>query len=233
MWAKGPNSYKRFTVSARLPETPHDIVEKYSCSPDDKDCMFDDCTECSSGRLCQLPNPNPDSESDLDSNSDSDISYLVSFYRWETPDKHVTKIRISEPFEEATERFKESVVSLKRHIYSKRSQNRHYNHVKESLDHGQILVHVDYAESYKNSQQNEIQSAYFGNSTFSIFTACCYRKSLDNGGLKKDSTVVVSNSKEHNRATALTCLKEVVEKAEQINVAKYDKIIVWSDGCFA
>ena len=30
---------------------------------------------------------------------------------------------------------------------------------------------------------------------------------------------------------ALTCLKKVVEKAEEINVAKYDKIIVWSDGC--
>ena len=229
--AKGLNNYKRLTASARLPETPHDIVEKYSCSSDDKDCMFDDCTECSSGKLCQLPDSNPDSESDLDSNSDSDTSCLVSFYRWETPDKHVTKIRISEPFEEATERFKESVVSLKRHIYSKRSQNRHYNHVKESLDHGQILVHVDYAESYKNSQQNEIQSAYFGNSTFSIFTACCYTKSLDNGGLKKDSIVVVNDSKEHNRAAALTCLKKVVEKAEEINVAKYDKIIVWSSRC--
>ena len=101
--------------------------------------------------LCQLPDSNPDSESDLNSNSDSDTSCLVSFCRWETPDMHVTKIRISESFKEVTERFKESVVSLKRHIYSKRFQNRHYNHVKESLDHGQILVHVDYAESYKNS----------------------------------------------------------------------------------
>ena len=84
---------------------------------------------------------------------------------------------------------------LSRHIYSSRSQNRHYNRVKESLDHGQILVHVDYAESYKNSQQNEIQSAYFGNSIFSIFTACCYTKLLDNGGLKVDSIVVVNESK--------------------------------------
>ena len=62
--------------------------------------------------LCQLPDSNPNSESDLDSNSSSDTSCLVS-------DMHVTKIRIREPFEEATKRFKESVVSLKRHIYSK------------------------------------------------------------------------------------------------------------------
>ena len=92
--AKGLNNYKRLTASARLPETPHDIVEKYSCSSDDKDCMFDDCTDCSSGKLCQLPDFNPDSESDLDFNSDSDKSCLVSFYCWETLDKHVTKIRI-------------------------------------------------------------------------------------------------------------------------------------------
>ena len=96
--------------------------------------MFDDCAECSSEKLCQLPDSNPDSESDSDSNSDFDSSCLVSFYRWETPDKHVTVIMlqkyISDPFEEATETFKESAVSFKRRIYSKRSQNRDYNHVK-------------------------------------------------------------------------------------------------------
>ena len=130
MLAKGLNNYKRITASARLPETLHDIVEKHSCLSDDQDCMFDDCKECSSGKICQLPDSNPDSESDLNSNSDSDTSCLVSFHRWQTPDKHVTKIRVTEPFEEATEGFKESVESLKRHIYSKRFQDRHYNHVK-------------------------------------------------------------------------------------------------------
>ena len=166
--------------------------------------MFDDCTECSSGKLYQLPDSNPHSESDLHSNSDSDTRCLESFYRWEKPDKYVIKIRISEPFEVATERFIESVVSLKRYIYSKRFQNRHYNHVKESLDHGQILAHLDYAESYKNSQQNEIQSAYFGNSLFSIFTACCCTKSLNNGSLEKDSIAVVN---EHNRASNIIELR--------------------------
>ena len=90
--AKGMNNYKRLTASVRLPKTLHDIVETYSCSSDEKDCMFDDCAECSSGKLCQLPDSNSDSESDLDSNSaDSDIRCLVSFYRWETPDSKLPK----------------------------------------------------------------------------------------------------------------------------------------------
>ena len=67
--AKGLNNYKQLTASVRLPKTLHDIVEKYSCSSDDKDCMFDD-----SGKLCQLLDSNSDSESDLDSNSDFDTS---------------------------------------------------------------------------------------------------------------------------------------------------------------
>ena len=75
---------------------------------------FDDCTECSSGRLCQLPDSNAYSESDLD--SDSDTSCLVLFYHWETPDKHVTKLDISEPFEEATRGLK-NPLCLSRDIF--------------------------------------------------------------------------------------------------------------------
>ena len=38
------------------------------------------------------------------------------------------------------------------------------------------MVQADFAESYKNDQQDAIQNTYFGNQSFSIFTACCYFK---------------------------------------------------------
>ena len=83
--------------------------------------------------------------------------------------------------------------------------------------------------------QNEIQSAYFGNSIFSIFSACCYTKSLiDNrDGLKKDSVVVISERKDHNRIATLTCLKKVMEEVDRVIAVKYIKVVVWSDGCAA
>ena len=34
---------------------------------------------------------------------------------------------------------------------------------KAELSDRNLLVHVDFAESYRNDQQNEIKSAYFGN----------------------------------------------------------------------
>ena len=33
---------------------------------------------------------------------------------------------------------------------------------------------MDYSECYNNTKQDEIQSAYFGNSTLSTYTACDY-----------------------------------------------------------
>ena len=200
--AKGISSCKK--VPNRLLETHHDIVERYSCS-DQRACMFNECSECKDGKLCELAADDDWSDSNSDSDSDANANE-VSFYKWENPDKHVTKVRITLLFDKAVDMFKASVTVLKKHIYSKRVQNREYNRIKESLDHCQILVHVDYAESYKNVHQNEIQSAYFGNSIFSIFAACCYTKSLiDNGdGLKKDSVVVISESKDNNQLAALT-----------------------------
>ena len=84
--AKGLN--KRLPSPSRLPENSHDIVEKYSCSSGNKQCISNNCEKCSSGELYQLPFNLP-TESDTDCSSESDDSNnLVSFYRWETPEKY-------------------------------------------------------------------------------------------------------------------------------------------------
>ena len=54
----------------------------------------------------------------------------------------------------------QTVSALKEHIHRKRIQVESYNLQKAELKEGEALVHVDYSESYKNKQQNEIQSAY-------------------------------------------------------------------------
>ena len=52
---------------------------------------------------------------------------------------------------------------------------------------------------------------------------------IDNGdGLKKESVVLISESKDHNRIAALACLKKVTEEVERVNAVKYTKVVVWS-----
>ena len=96
--------------------------------------------------------------------------------------------------------------------------------MKENLQENEVILHVDYSENYNNTQQDEIQSAYFGNSTFSIFTTCDYI--LNNGReLSKRSAAVVGESSDHSRIAALTCVDMVlkgIEKQTEVDCQKVD-----------
>lgn len=101
--------------------------------------------------------------------------------------------------------------------------------MKENIEPGTAIIHVDYSESYRNKQQDEIQSAYFGQSSFSIFTACAYYKA-DNSDdpLVKRSLTIVSESSDHSRVASMSCVKMVIEEIEK-SIA-LTKVIAWSDG---
>ena len=76
-----------------------------------------------------------------------------------------------------------------------------------------MLVHVDFAESYRNDQQNEIKSAYFGNQSFSLFTSCCYFKGVTSE-IRNKRIVAVTENSDHNRITSMSCLKKVIDTVE-------------------
>ena len=97
--------------------------------------MQEECEKCSSGKLSQLPSIESETDTESEDDSETDYRNSVVYYRWETADKHVQKLQIREPYEEAITRFKKSVVYLKQHIYRKWAQNKHYNDVKKSLIH--------------------------------------------------------------------------------------------------
>ena len=89
------------------------------------------------------------------------------------------------------------------------------------------MLHVDYSESYKNVQQNEIQSAYFEQDLFSLFTASCYYLTLQ-GSMVKHPIIVVSENSDHSCFAALTYVDMVVKEMEKHIDRK--RLIIWSDG---
>ena len=104
--------------------------------------------------------------------------------------------------------------------------------MKENIEPGTGIIHVDYSESYRNKQQDEIQSAYFGLTSFSIFTACVYHKA--NGGsdsVVKRPMTIISKSSDHSRIASMSCIHMIIEEIEK--TMYLSKVIVWSDGCGA
>ena len=151
------------------------------------------------------------SEDSEDIESENDAAE-VTFYRWQIIDKKITKATIKVSFNDVIEMFKEEFASLKGHIHIKRRQVNAYRGMKASLTDNDLMVQVDFAESYKNDQQDAIQSAYFGNQCFSIFTACCYFN-VD-GKIKNSNVIVVTERSGHDRVALMSCWEKIVAKTE-------------------
>ena len=92
------------------------------------------------------------------------------------------------------------------------------------------MLHEDFAEIFKNHQQDAIQKAYFGNQCFRIFTECCYAKSPNNDDVRNDNVIVVTESSDHNRVASISCLRKVIHKIEHMHKKTYENVYVWSDG---
>ena len=73
---------------------------------------------------------------------------LISFLIWQRVEKKIVKVNQTMPFGQVIRSS-----NLKRHIYRKCEQFPGYN------------KYVDYNKSYNNTQQDDIQSAYFGHQT--------------------------------------------------------------------
>ena len=103
---------------------------------------------------------------------------------------------------------KDLIKDLKVYIFVKRTQRVAYSKHKGTLADGTLLVHVDFAESYQNYQQDRIQNTYFGNQILSLFTSCYYYKSPDNIFQEKGIAIITVNS-DHKRVTSMSSLKKL------------------------
>ena len=89
-------------------------------------------------------------------------------------EKYQLNISLTIDYQDALEQWIEEISNLKKHIHRKRIQVEEFDKRKEQLEEGELIEQCDYSDNYKNVEQDEIQSAYFGHTYFSIFTACGY-----------------------------------------------------------
>ena len=165
--------------------------------------------------------------SDLELNMDDihNNKESITFHQWIRVDNKIQKSEI-----ETCKKFNNDIKVLKQHIYVKRQQHVCYNKLKEELGENEVLLDVDYSEKYSNIQQGEIQSAYFGHDSFSIFIACCYlRKDVD---LINENITIISEASDHSRIATFTCINKVFDFVrEKHNLPPEVTLHIWSDGC--
>ena len=105
---------------------------------------------------------------------------------------------------DALDRWQEVATNLKRHIFNKKQQHSTYVNIRENLMERELLINLDFSENYSNRNQNEIQSAYFGNNSFSLFTACAFYN--NQGKTEKVSVTITTEGSDKSRVTSISCV---------------------------
>ena len=217
----------------KFPTTAREIAEDYSCNRDNLDCMMGNCMNCPKLEVplefFQKNRVTNDESEEVSTDNEEDEVPDITYYQWMNVSEKVQKVALKIKANEIEGELKKSIALIKEHIYIKNQQQKKYHELKDNLNPGEFLVHVDYAESYKNAQQDEIQTAYFGHQAFSMFTACCYTRDSE-GELKKHCFVIISDSSDHSRIAAHTCISRVVRELKRI-YGYVDHVHLWSDGC--
>ena len=161
---------KSLPKELNVPSNPHDIVEKFSCDSNNQHCVNSECNNC------KLP--------EKIAESGAFETHDIKLDEWRQVDCKVQKVSVSIDVQNVSASFDAHVPTLKRHIHVKRIQHIAFNKVKANLqEKKEILIQVDYSENYTNKDQGQVQSVYFGQKSFSIFTTCCY--------LKADSVILM------------------------------------------
>ena len=203
-----------------LPTNPHDIMERFSCDSANMTCMTSDCSDCT----------NQDQFEEILSEGEFDADTFI-YTEWKKVDEKIQKAASSVNTEEIIILLGSHVKTLKEHIRVKRIQYAKFHALKANLHDDEILIQVDYSESYANQEQGQIQSAYFGQQTFSIFTACCYLRF--DGQIINENVTITSEASDHSRIAALSCWLRIVSFIQEKYTHLPESLILhmWSDGC--
>ncbi len=109
------------------------------------------------------------------------------------------------------------------HIFVKQQQSNVFEMLKDNSTNERCLLQVDYSENFFLVEQNEIQSAHWGRTQLSIFTAHVW------AGTSTYPMIIVSDDSAHNKYTVAKCLEHVLSRLKTL-LPLVEQVDVFSDG---
>lgn len=131
--------------------------------------------------------------------------------------------------EQFYEEWQKSVEEFKVHFYNMKTQYKQTKILKENLQQGEIVIHMDFAENYSCKTADEVQSAYWNASQITLHPMVIYFKDED-GHLKHQSYVAVSDELSHSASTVLAILKRLYhEEIDLPGCSEINYVHYWTD----
>lgn len=125
-------------------------------------------------------------------------------------DNHMNKAEFITHVTSQIEEFEEHVSRIK-HQYSEMKK------LKENLPDNHCIIHMDFSENYSCKSVQEIQSAYWNQTSVTLHPVVVYYKLPTEDELLHKSIVAVSDEMGHNASTVLTIIDQLVPEIKSLN----------------
>ena len=149
-------------MALTLKTDPAEFILENVCSTKTYDCCNDNC---GCGQCCSFRNVE-DILIALEGVSE------VKYARWVCREKRYQKDEVVDSGDNVIAMLKQiPTKSFKMHVYNISRQYSELKYLKVNLKEDEIILSVDFSKNYDNKQPHEIQSAYFGQEAFTLYTA--------------------------------------------------------------
>lgn len=197
--------------------TYKDCITSIVCLNPTENCYFDECKSCPGveplvARLANLFEK-------------AEIEY-IQFQKWQTVDRS-TLLTQTLKVHEFIDEFSNCLSILKSHHFIAKQQAAYVSSRKETLQRGEVLVHMDFSENYAFVAQDAAQSFHFNNNQCSVHPVVYYYRD-EQMQLKHKSLVVLSDCLHHDTSAVYLAQKIVIDHIK--STCFVEKVIYVTDG---
>ena len=188
------------------------IRDSLCCRANEEQCMLNKCTVCHYDVQVLLQ-------------TDCDLSQQT---KWKKCANGLLQVA-----EEVNSTLKDLVCEInsclrkfKVHVFVKNEQALYFEEKKKSLEVGDAVMQVDYAENYSLITQDEVKSTHWHHAQAAIFTCCIWLKN------STFSYAIVSDDLTHSKQSAWTFLQTIIFDFKQKQPdSKIQNLFIFSDNC--
>lgn len=200
--------------------TPQDCVQKLQCNPPSVNCCLGQCSECGSTTVLS---------EQIERVFDENFIDTVTFKKWTCTDRSNLET-VVQKIDEFLPEFLITLRDYQKHAFLTKMQSNYYKELKETLQQGEVLVVLDFAENYSFVVQDEVQSFHWNNTMATVHPFVVYFQ--EDGRLKNKNFVVISECNVHDTVAVHLFLRYLFDFLRtELPLTK--KVIYFSDGCAA
>lgn len=198
---------------ASFPTNFDGFFKSVCCDVTNEKCMSNECKDCDLDITYAL----------VPLSCMSALDDTVKWKHWRVIDNRMILSYSEESTKELISEIESQLPAFKLHSFIKRTQQNHFESTKTNLLPGEVVLQIDFAENYRLTSQNEVQSAHFSYTQVTLFTCVAW--------LHKEvkSFAIVSDKLTHNKYDVYCFFSNIINKLKRTHVIS--KIFVFSDGC--